>query len=517
MDYPLVDLFILIAWSLLIALLIGSTVICAIVSLWLSGKPKAIAIDVLLWLATISILGFQSAVFLPKSITHGKSSDLLRLSYVRKASLTSVDLMASTYLDRLDSPWRELAGLQQNNALQHTLENSEKLLNSIWKDHPDDAAVASRLAIIRHESKHPDLEKVFERFFETKDDPLMKFLQQVYSKGKIDPVLAIFSGEEIRKNLPEDWFRESVLKEYYKKTSASNLLLELNAGRERLGTSWLFKYKCLEIFTVLFAVAGAASIAAFCYFKPKEKLPEPDFYGFRKVYGCFLTYAFAQGIASMAVGFGIGFVAGLSQTPHEVPNFSGIANSVVVTTCVIAVSLAFKHFVCRPSGLPFWHALMKGSEKLSRGACITYALLGFCASVFISIVCRLLFTGIMSQGSVTDAVLQLMDAFISTNLAGLIWSFCWFCILGPFSEELLLRFLLYPWLRHKLGVATAIVLSSIIFAGIHFNLPFFFHYFAIGALLAIVYERTRNFPVIVAIHSLWNAWVIVLVTALIPS
>jgi membrane protease YdiL (CAAX protease family) len=62
-------------------------------------------------------------------------------------------------------------------------------------------------------------------------------------------------------------------------------------------------------------------------------------------------------------------------------------------------------------------------------------------------------------------------------------------VFGPFVEELFFRGVLYSWIRERMPAATAIALSSLIFAGLH---PGFAIQFIGGLLFASLFEWRRN-------------------------
>ncbi len=77
--------------------------------------------------------------------------------------------------------------------------------------------------------------------------------------------------------------------------------------------------------------------------------------------------------------------------------------------------------------------------------------------------------------------------------------------LGPLAEELLFRGLVYAWFRRHLGVLPSATLSALIFASVH-AIPWLIpSFFAIGMVLALLYERSGSlWPAVVA-HGSYNA------------
>ncbi len=88
---------------------------------------------------------------------------------------------------------------------------------------------------------------------------------------------------------------------------------------------------------------------------------------------------------------------------------------------------------------------------------------------------------------------------------------------APFGEELVFRGLLFPWLRGHLGVATAAVLSGLIFAILH-GVPMLIPALtAIGTALALLYHRCGSlWPVILA-HGAFNGIMVILLYAALAA
>ncbi len=75
----------------------------------------------------------------------------------------------------------------------------------------------------------------------------------------------------------------------------------------------------------------------------------------------------------------------------------------------------------------------------------------------------------------------------------------------PFAEELFFRGLLYGWLRRRVGVFTAALLTALLFAvphGIVWLIPALT---ALGVILALVYEKSGSLWAATLTHGLFNA------------
>ncbi|MBI3614890.1 MAG: CPBP family intramembrane metalloprotease [Candidatus Omnitrophica bacterium] len=83
-------------------------------------------------------------------------------------------------------------------------------------------------------------------------------------------------------------------------------------------------------------------------------------------------------------------------------------------------------------------------------------------------------------------------------------------VVGPVAEEMFFRGLLYGWLRVRIGVGRALILSALLFAGLHANLLAFLPIIGLGLLLGWVYERTGSLAVPIAVHLFHNGGMMIL-------
>jgi uncharacterized protein len=81
-------------------------------------------------------------------------------------------------------------------------------------------------------------------------------------------------------------------------------------------------------------------------------------------------------------------------------------------------------------------------------------------------------------------------------------------VIAPIVEELLFRGLLYQWLRARLGIAVAVVLSAAIFSVVHVIPLLFPALFLIGIVLALAFEYGRSLWVSIALHFFQNAFAV---------
>jgi len=82
--------------------------------------------------------------------------------------------------------------------------------------------------------------------------------------------------------------------------------------------------------------------------------------------------------------------------------------------------------------------------------------------------------------------------------------------LTPLAEELLFRGVLYQALRRTMPVGSAVVLSALIFAAMHLSVVLFIPFVLMGAVLALVYERSGSLVPTILLHACNNAIVLLI-------
>ena len=99
--------------------------------------------------------------------------------------------------------------------------------------------------------------------------------------------------------------------------------------------------------------------------------------------------------------------------------------------------------------------------------------------------------------------------FERPSLFTLLLSFIVVCAIVPLFEELLFRGLLFGWLRLHLGSYFAAAISALAFAAVHGMLFAIPGIFALGMILALLYERSRSLWPAILCHGTYNALMLV--------
>jgi len=89
------------------------------------------------------------------------------------------------------------------------------------------------------------------------------------------------------------------------------------------------------------------------------------------------------------------------------------------------------------------------------------------------------------------------------------------CVFAPACEELLFRGAIFGWLRSRLPVPVAAVISAAVFAGAHLLPPLFPALFVFGLAAAFVYQRTGSTLNSFVMHAAQNTSAVLLAYAVL--
>ena len=84
-------------------------------------------------------------------------------------------------------------------------------------------------------------------------------------------------------------------------------------------------------------------------------------------------------------------------------------------------------------------------------------------------------------------------------------SFIRVCLLAPVAEEVLIRGCILNSLQNKYGLILSLVISSLLFAILHFNFVQIISAVICGLILGLLYINTGSLLVCILAHSLYNA------------
>jgi hypothetical protein len=85
----------------------------------------------------------------------------------------------------------------------------------------------------------------------------------------------------------------------------------------------------------------------------------------------------------------------------------------------------------------------------------------------------------------------------------IVWIVLLVCVLVPIGEEMFFRGFVYGTLR-RWGVTAATVLSALFFGAVHQQVVHFLPIVVLGAILALLYERTGSLLPAMLVHAVNN-------------
>ncbi|AIF42918.1 CPBP family intramembrane glutamic endopeptidase [Virgibacillus sp. SK37] len=175
-------------------------------------------------------------------------------------------------------------------------------------------------------------------------------------------------------------------------------------------------------------------------------------------------------------------------------------------TMAVILVLGVYFIAIRPKKLSWSEVGIKPFAKKDWKIIIIYSVILMVGAVLIVVLTSLI--GNTYENSKTEAMQQNVTFF------SLLIAFISAAVISPLYEEIFYRGFLYRWLRTRIGLNGAILLSSLIFTVIH--IPTYnampVNFFS-GIIFALAYERTDSIWPSVIIHGLTNG-IMVLLTGL---
>jgi membrane protease YdiL (CAAX protease family) len=97
-------------------------------------------------------------------------------------------------------------------------------------------------------------------------------------------------------------------------------------------------------------------------------------------------------------------------------------------------------------------------------------------------------------------------SFADSGIYGLVLPIVSVCVVAPIAEEILYRGVLHRSLSNRMGVLAAAVISSVVFAALHFyDFYGLASVAAFGFVCALAYQSTGSLIDVIALHMLYNA------------
>lgn len=311
----------------------------------------------------------------------------------------------------------------------------------------------------------------------------------------------------IESGLPFGWYRDSLLRQLYRKAPGDVPLRDLIAERDSVYLRTFLGAIGVMLVGVISTVIGAIVILielALMARKPvkREETTAIDV-DLMTLYKVFIAWFCTQAAISMCLQAA---VRGGMKLPPD-PFSMAIVTAVTYLMANLPGLFYIYWFALKPRGLTFWDALKFRTKTATAGPfkLVLAGYLGWCAA-FPMVLVTALIAGVFmnSQGSENPVISQIMSAANAPDPIVILLFYLTIAVLAPICEETMFRGFIYGTLRKRLGVALAIFCSAMIFGLVHFDKGGILGLIAIGVVLAYLFERTRSLLPCMVTHGLWN-------------
>ncbi|MBL7073377.1 MAG: CPBP family intramembrane metalloprotease [Candidatus Omnitrophica bacterium] len=187
-------------------------------------------------------------------------------------------------------------------------------------------------------------------------------------------------------------------------------------------------------------------------------------------------------------------------------NFRMVFNTLVMN--VVGISVIW-YFIVKKYGQKI-SAVGLTSKGFVKSVC--YAAIGYVAIIPILFGIMIATFYITEFFKVQMPVQSVVRIFINEkNTTVLFFSTIFAAIFGPVAEEIFFRGFMYKAVKKKMGAAVAVIITSVVFSLLHAHIVGIVPIFALGVLLAYLYEKTGSLTASIAVHISHNLAMVVLV------
>jgi len=149
-------------------------------------------------------------------------------------------------------------------------------------------------------------------------------------------------------------------------------------------------------------------------------------------------------------------------------------------------------------------ALQWGLEPARYPAFLRVAFVSYVACILPVVIATTLSFVICRELGYTDLLQNKVREFEAGDRRQMIEILLSATLFAPLWEEMFFRGLVYPWLKSRVPQKSALILSALFFASIHFHIPSFLPLAVLGLVLAFVYEYTGSIVTSIALHAIFN-------------
>lgn len=141
-------------------------------------------------------------------------------------------------------------------------------------------------------------------------------------------------------------------------------------------------------------------------------------------------------------------------------------------------------------------------DRCSRGEAIGWSVLGVVmafAAQYFAILIQMYVLGIEAGSENTEAIVEYAKATPSLIIV--------VAVIGPILEEIVFRMIIFGALYKRFNFWIAAIVSSLIFAAVHFDFTHLLVYTAMGLVFSFLYVHTKRIIVPIVAHVAMNSFV----------
>ena len=394
------------------------------------------------------------------------------------------------------------------------LSQVEEMLKKSASEMPAEPLPIVRVIVLAHEIGHPakTYRERLEALNTDKSKELLKILDSLYANPRtLDSAKRQTLAKQIETEF-SGWYRSVSLMRLYGETKQIEALKKATAEFDEGNMRFVARAAILALFIALSFLGGLIVILATLFILPRritlpehrEQVAAPAKYGALTIYSVFIGWLATQQSIGVIVQMAL-------KDVHLLQQGAIVAGTATFLLYLITngPSLLWVYFLAlKPRAIKFLEGVRLRFKVDRNGPfrLVVYGILTWLAAVP-CVVCAYLIAAkyLGSQGSNNPIVSVVMQAARTNNFAATIIFYATLGFLAPVCEEILFRGFLYTALRRYWGILPSMLVSAVLFAGVHLDAGGFLPLLTLGMLFAFTLERTRSILPCMVAHGLWNS------------
>ena len=393
--------------------------------------------------------------------------------------------------------------------------SAERRMISIAKIVPDSDLVKAKMMLLETQANLPSYEWAAQPDSDSFAELIEKLCgKQGNSETDSDAGLKLKEPDVIKqidKNLSDDWYRTVAHKLTYKFFDDREALKKLDEELKARANKKITENIYSTASDLLMAISGlvvtmAALFNARNFLKTRTYIPPP--LKLKAVYGVFLAFT----VSYLCTDIGIILYSSFTKT-HGTADFNATSYTLHVCSMLVGALAAVAFFIARFQQENVLHILRLSITRANFWRSLKIGVCGYAASCFTNTVAAAVGEQFLFTTAPSNLSLDVSASTSTLNLLNTLGYFLALSVLGPLTEEIVFRGVIFNWLRNHLGVILSALLSGLLFAAMHCSPERMVELTISGFIFAIVYEKAENLTAPVVAHALNNAiwlfWILI--------